>query len=108
MLGRCCYSINYWWDLPEELKVGILSKLSEIDLINNKLVCKEWNYMKSSICVPKLCPFWGFLCFENPPPPLEPGKEDPDPEPYPNAHKYLRLECVPTKHYLGEWNVPIC
>ncbi|KAL6565253.1 hypothetical protein OROGR_002204 [Orobanche gracilis] len=112
MLRHCSSSISYLWDLPEDVKVGILSRLPESDLITSKLVCKEWNFLISSICIPMLSPpnpatpFWKFLCFEDPPPPLEPGQRDPSPDPNPNGHKYLRLELLVRRepyHYFKQF-----
>ncbi|KAL6545042.1 hypothetical protein OROHE_009949 [Orobanche hederae] len=75
MLRRCSSSVDCWWYLPEDIKLSPPNPAT---------------------------PLWGFLCFENPPPPLEPGKEDPDPDPNPNGYKYLRLECVPSEHYFRQ------
>ncbi|CAI9112952.1 OLC1v1013466C1 [Oldenlandia corymbosa var. corymbosa] len=67
--------VGFWSEFPEDVIVEILCRLPAEDLIALKSVSKDWNFVISRFCIPKLCPphpcapFWGFICFEEPLPP---------------------------------------
>ncbi|KAL3515665.1 hypothetical protein ACH5RR_022567 [Cinchona calisaya] len=64
--------LDFWSRLPEDMKVDILCRLEEKDLIGFKSVSKDWNSLISKFCVRILsppspsAPFCGFLTFEDP------------------------------------------
>ncbi|CAI9111796.1 OLC1v1012115C1 [Oldenlandia corymbosa var. corymbosa] len=63
---------GFWSGFPEDLIFQILYRLPINDLFALKLVCKEWNFVISRLCIPRLCPpypcapLWGLLCFKDP------------------------------------------
>ncbi|KAL3530128.1 hypothetical protein ACH5RR_009450 [Cinchona calisaya] len=106
---RCSPEEDFWSQLPEDVKVEILCRLPEKDLIGSKLVSKEWNFIISNVCVrvfslpfPSV-PLCALLLFEDLPPPVaEADDVDDDDDGIGAVPDKLHLNLIPFGKYLRE------
>ncbi|CAI9111798.1 OLC1v1012117C1 [Oldenlandia corymbosa var. corymbosa] len=100
---------GFWSEFPEDLVFEVLSMLPKKDLITSKFVSKDWNFVISRVCIPRLCPpcprapFWALLCFKDPLPPPDseeqPGDDHPNNNPS-SGDKLLKLHFIRLYNYM--------
>ncbi|KAL6508645.1 hypothetical protein OROGR_023356 [Orobanche gracilis] len=98
---------SFWSKFPIDVILEILLRLPETDLIASKFVSKDWNFVISRVCLPRLClPYpsallCGLLFFED----YEGGTDPVTPDVYPDrtVEKYWTLKFVAIGKY--SWNV---
>ncbi|KAL6513705.1 hypothetical protein OROHE_019565 [Orobanche hederae] len=98
---------SFWSKFPVDIILEILLRLPETDLITSKFVSKDWNFVISRVCLPRLClPYpsallCGLLIFEDYKGGVDPVPPDVCPDR--TVERYWTLKFVAIGKYL--WKV---